>query len=76
MKDKESIEGRGGGVEDDEVAALRKALRAAEEHARACEGLLSESEERRAKEELRATRLEERVAELEMLLSEHPGMRT
>lgn len=73
FKDRESREGRGGDAEDNEVAALKKALRAAEERARACEKLLSESEERRDTEALRATRLEERVAELEKVLSEQSG---
>eukprot|EP00903_Cladosiphon_okamuranus_P015150 g14008.t1 len=76
-KDGESGGGEGGGAEDtSEVAALRKALRAAEERARACEKSLSESEDRRAKEESRATRLEERVAELEKALSGQPAMGT
>lgn len=72
-KDKESHEVRSGDGEDDEVAALKKALRAAEERARASEKLLLESEERQAKEQLRATRLLERVAELEKVLLEQSG---
>lgn len=73
---KESHEGLGGDPGDNEIAALKKALRAAEERTRGCEKLLSESEDRRTREALRATRLEERVAELEKILSEQSGMRS
>ncbi|CAB1105737.1 unnamed protein product [Ectocarpus sp. CCAP 1310/34] len=55
---------------DSEVFALRQALKAAEERARASENSLSQIEERRLREEARAQRLEERVAELEKVLSE------
>ncbi|CAM9821490.1 unnamed protein product, partial [Ectocarpus sp. 13 AM-2016] len=55
---------------DSEVFALRQALKAAEERARASENSLSQIEERRLSEEARAQRLEERVAELEKVLSE------
>lgn len=55
---------------DSEVLALRQALKAAEKRARASENSLSQIEERRLREEARAQRLEERVAELEKVLSE------
>ncbi|CAN0179609.1 unnamed protein product [Ectocarpus sp. 4 AP-2014] len=55
---------------DSEVFALRQALKAAEERARASENSLSLIEEGRLREEARAQRLEERVAELEKVLSE------
>lgn len=52
-----------------EVAKLRLALRKAEERARLSERALSEEEERRRREEARARCLEQRVNELEKLLS-------
>ncbi|CAN0066092.1 unnamed protein product, partial [Ectocarpus fasciculatus] len=55
---------------DSEVFALRQALKAAEERARASEHSLSQIEEGRLREEARAQRLEARVAELEKVLSE------
>ncbi|CAM9781730.1 unnamed protein product [Ectocarpus sp. 6 AP-2014] len=61
--------------DDSEVFALRQALKAAEERARASENSLSQLEERRLREEARAQRLEARVAELEKMLSEQPRER-
>ncbi|CAN0230312.1 unnamed protein product, partial [Pylaiella littoralis] len=57
-------------AEEDGITRLTKALRAAEERAQALERLLSETEERRMREETRARCLEERVVELEKVLSE------
>lgn len=72
LKDKEGGETGVRDMRDDEIVALAEALKAAEDRARGLEQLLSESEGKRARQESRAQRLEERVAELEKALTEQP----
>lgn len=71
------VKERAGGCDGDsggEVARLRLALEKAEERARVSELALSEVEERWRREEARAQGLEQRVAELQRLLSAEAGI--